>query len=140
MPEVFNINPNDATVSLVVGASIASPTLTPTPPPKFTNGRKRKVDPSLINHYKKKPLEIEPQKVRLLTERSHNKEWDDDDLLHPFTKRIPMERKMAFRSRVQQSFSNLHQLSTGPTTCIPFHQYQLSTDFKENVVFVVCFH
>ena len=62
MPEVININPNDATDSFVVGASIASPTLTPTLPPKFTNGRKRKVDPKLINHYKKNRLKLSRKK------------------------------------------------------------------------------
>ena len=59
MPEVININPNDATDSWVVGASSASPH---TNTPKLTNSRKRKVDPSLTNHYKKNSLKLSRKK------------------------------------------------------------------------------
>ena len=126
--EVININPNDTTDLLVAGASSASPTLTPTPPPKVTSGRKRKVDPSFTNHYEKL-LEIEQQKVTLLTERSHNKETGDNDLLflkslHPFIKRIPMERKMAFRSRVQLLIDKFSHSTSNVGNSFSNEQYQ----------------
>ena len=149
--EVININSNETTDSLVVGASSTSPTLTPTPPPKVTSGRKRKVDPSFTNHYEKL-LEIEQQKViTLLTKSTHNKEPDDDDLLflkslHPFIKSIPMERKMAFCSRVQllidefshstsnvgNSFSNEQYLHLPSAICRTYHPLPPGESYQQH--------
>lgn len=112
-PEPTNttkVHVNDATDSIVSGASsnTSSASLqSPPSPPPAKKGRKRKWD-SFIDHCEKQFV-LEQQKLKLLSDgyccRDETKD-DDDDLLFlksllPYIKRIPMDMKMTFRSRVQ---------------------------------------
>lgn len=80
-----------------------TPTPQETPTSQNTRGKKRKGDS--FNHYEKL-IELEQQKINLLAERNPVNDTQDDDLLFlksllPYIKKIPEERKMSFRSRVQ---------------------------------------
>ncbi|XP_076473111.1 uncharacterized protein LOC143302354, partial [Babylonia areolata] len=91
----------DGTVSGTTSHSLPTPQETPTP--QRSRGKKRKGDS--LNHYEKL-LELEQQKIKLLADRNTVDDTKDDDFLFlksllPYIKRIPDERKMSFRSRVQ---------------------------------------
>lgn len=102
-PEILNIT-GDTDSMMAVATSPTSTQLKSQTPPQATGGKKRKT--ASYNHYEQL-LDIEKQKIELLSACGKSKQNDDDDdmlflkSLHPFVKNVPMERKMAFRSKMQ---------------------------------------
>lgn len=140
----INLNANNEADDNIQDAT--SPTLTqmetslcPTPPPN-SRGKKRKVEFCAKTNSSQydKLIDLEQQKLKLLTERYQSQDDNNDDLLFfksliPYVQNIPVERKMAFRSRVQMlvdeftygtatSHSNNGQMSAAATTHVPVYR------------------